>query len=162
MRRWIWVAVLVFVVAIPAFLILRKRRMADDLGAYLTDGGWAQAACPATEPFGHKDMREVRCFAGHLADGRPVTLVLGTRWQSETANVPKGSGVAQDSFIGVTLAADDRWLEAWKTRLGRGGDDPIRVARSGSDAVVVWRGLHQRELVMQRLHDLESFPPKTP
>jgi hypothetical protein len=157
-RRWVWVAVVVFVVAIPAFLILRKRRMADDLGAFLTEAGWTKTACPATEPFGHRDMREVRCFAGRLGDGRAVTLLLGTRWQSETANVPKGSGIAQESFIGFTLAADDRWLDAWKTRLGRGGDDPIRVARSGDDAVVVWRGLHQRDGVIERLHDLETFP----
>jgi len=162
MRNLIWIAVLIFVVLVPAFLILRKRKMVEGLAEYLVQGGWKVVSCPATEPFGYRDMASVECFAGKLGDGRPVTLLLGTRWKSETANVPPGSGIAQDSFIGFALAADDGWLEAWKTRLGRGGDKPVRVARSGEDALVVWRGLLRREEVEQRMRDLESFPPRAP
>lgn len=160
MRNLIWVALVIFALVIPAFLILRKKKMVEGLAEYLVAGGWKITACPATEPFGYKDMARVECFAGKLSDGRPVTLLLGTRWKSETANVPSGSGIQQDSFIGFALAADDAWLEAWKTRLGYGGDKPVRAARSGDDAVIVWRGLHRREEVVQRMKELESFPAR--
>lgn len=142
MRRWILVAFLLFAVAIPAFLLLRKKQRDSDLDRYLAGAGFAETDCPpAREAFGHADMNAVRCFAGKLAGGAPIRLLLGTRWQSETANVPKGSGVAEDSFIGVEVArADDAWVARWRDRLGlrrgcsrtsreRGGQDGDRLAR---------------------------------
>jgi hypothetical protein len=158
MRNLIWVAVVIFVLVIPAFLILRKKKMVEGLAEYLVTGGWKITACPATEPFGYKDMARVECFAGVLGDGRPVTLLLGTRWKSESVNVPKGSGVAQDSFIGFALRADDATVEAWKAKLGYGGDKPVRVTRAGEDAIVVWRGLHRREEVEKRLAAVQAGP----
>lgn len=160
MRKLIWVAVVIFVLAIPAFLILRKKRMVEGLAEYLVAGGWKLTSCPTNEPFGYKDMARVECFAGQLPDGRPVTLLLGTRWKSESVNVPKGSGVAQDSFIGFALRADDAFVEAWKAQLGYGGDRPVRVTRDGADAIVVWRGLQRREEVEKRLGEVAHPPPK--
>jgi len=150
--RWpIWAGFLVFAVGIPLFLILRREQRTDELERWLDEAGYRKVSCPE-DPFGRRDAA-ARCYAGK----GDVTLILGERWQAETANVPKGSGLAQERYIGVAIprVPSDAWLASWEKRLGYGGDDPIRVKRSGDGAIVVWRGLHRREEVEKRLAELE-------
>jgi hypothetical protein len=148
--RWTIVGlVLAFVVGLPGYLILRKKQMADALEIWLPSRGFTPAPCPPGI-FGHGDMSDERCFRGQ-ADGRPVDLLLGRRWMPETANRPRGSGIAQDSFIGVAVdRAPEAWLEGWRARLGYGGADPVRVEHG----VIVFRGLWDPEVIEARLEEV--------
>ena len=155
MRRWIWVAVLVFVVLVPALLIWRKHRMARDLDAWLDANGFVASPCRAGEPLG-LPVDRAACWSGRL-DDRPVTILLGTRWQPGSANVPKGSGIAQDSYVGIELAGDGGFAD-WRGRLGPAGDGLVRaVVPEPGRVTLVWSGLHTAEVVAGHLADLKDF-----
>lgn len=139
----------VFVIAIPGFFIIRKRRMKVELDAWLPEAGWTPATCPAVF---ERPMSEARCFDGKLGS-RPATLILGRRWQGETANIPRGSGIAQESLVGVKVeGVDAAWSDRWKKKLGYGGTDPVRV----DGGLVMWHGLWERGFVAARLNDVQA------
>jgi hypothetical protein len=153
-RQAIGVAVVFFCAAVPLFLVLRKRGRDEELERWLDRSGYVKAECPE-DPFGRRDAA-ARCWAGERDGVGRVTLMLGERWQAETANVPKGSGIAQERYIGLAVPkAEDAWLAAWQKVVGRGGDRPIRAARSGEGAILVWRGLHTHEEVEKHLAELD-------
>ena len=140
---------LIVIVGIPTFLVLRKRRMGRELDAWLPASGWSAAPCPVGA-LGPRPMSDSRCYSGQVA-GHPVTLLLGRRWKGETANIPRNSGIAQESFIGVVVpGVSEAWTASWKAKVGYGGADPVRV----ESGVVVWSGLWERATVEARLAEL--------
>lgn len=156
-RRLIVVAFVLFAVAIPTYLILRKRERGRDLEADLAAAGYRRADCPPGEAAFGARMSEMRCWSGKLASGTPVRLVLATRWKAESANVPRGSGIAEDSFIGVEVPrADDAFVARWRARLAAGDDAPAKVEKLGDATLIAWRGLHTSELVHKRLDDVAA------
>jgi hypothetical protein len=142
---------LTLLVAPSTYFVVRKQRAAHSVDDFLRAGFTERSASPIGEvplpaggTFGH-----ARAFDGHLADGRPIVVLLGS-WSRGTVMVQKGAFPVYNRVAAVYLtpAPDEAWLARWHD------PDLLVATRRDGAALLVWQGLPTAASLRRHLEDV--------
>jgi hypothetical protein len=164
------------VVASVVYLYFRDHQMISDLREFLKEGEYKlRVQPPIKAPFVYETLFKVTSYDGRLKPGLPYALILGIRVTGA------GQDRIAYNYIGFYFPAqahlDDDWLNGWKHKVAERGDNwaaksgvekveknwgskgipdnlPIRAARVDGGVILAWNGLHNRDYVEARIHDV--------
>ena len=173
------------VIAIPTVLLLRKKKMGDELEYFLDQNGFTKEnSCIITDPIIERPSQLV-CYRGKVG-GVGATLILASKFRP--GYVPNATQVALDSYVGLLLNApnDPEWLSSWQRQVANRGDGwaklldwspslppnsqnwgpsgppdsiPIRATRVGDQTLLAWKGLWSKDVAKSRIDSISSTIP---
>ncbi len=107
----------VVLAALPVILAVRGRQIAHEMAALLAERFVARPDCPIPDAFVEPDVM-IDCYDGHFADGKKLTLILGSE---------PGSRAIVFNYIGIyvppaPVAPPEAWLDRWRAQVRSRGD----------------------------------------
>jgi hypothetical protein len=164
------------VIASITYLYFRDRQMIGGLKEFLKEGKYKlNVQPPLKAPFVYEKIFKITSYEGWIKPEMPYTLILGIRMTG------KGKDSISYQYIGFYFPPQvnfsDEWLNGWKHKVAERGDNwaaksevekvekvwgskgipdnlPIRAARVDGGVILAWNGLHTKEHVEARIHDV--------